>query len=101
MVIKVDINKLNKAAKAIERYITYMDEQMKTAEKSVSTLESSWQGEDATKFSKKWDEVQSSESAYGHMRAALIAYAKYLILAARKYDTAAQNARNLAGRLPK
>ena len=99
--IKVDRSQFEKAASAIEAYVSNHKKHMSTIDQSVNFLGSSWQGKDYDQLKIEWQQINSSGSTSDNMLAALANYADFLRYAANKYKTAQINAINRANRLPK
>ena len=99
--IKVNHNTLDTAANTIDEYIRNMDSKIGKANSAVTTMLSTWQGNDANEFKVKWDTVDDADSTHGMMRKSLESYASFLRNASSKYKNAQINAINRANSLPK
>lgn len=94
--IKVDHNKLENAAAAIEQYIQSSDGKMKAAATEINTLSADWQGEDFNSFKARWDTVTDDSSAYRKMTVSLECYAEFLRFAKKQYQEAQAKAIDMA-----
>ena len=99
--IKVDYNKFEQAASAIETYIKRHSSNMGRIDQEMIALSSSWQGTDYAQVKKEWNEINASESISGQMLKALNNYAKFLRIAGKTYKEAQNRAITRADRLPK
>lgn len=99
--IKVDHSQFEKAASAIETYITKHKNNMQTINQSINALGSSWQGSDYSQLKTEWQQINASDSTSGKMLQSLDNYADFLRFAANKYKSAQANAINRANNLPK
>ena len=99
--IKVDHSKFEGAASAVDSYVTLMKNKMRSAQREVEILSSSWQGSDFIQFRKEFDKVDNNNSTHTQMVKAMESYAKYLRFAANKYKEAQARAINRANSLPR
>ena len=99
--IKVDHSQFERAASAIETYISKHKSKMNTINTSIASLGSSWQGNDYNQLKKEWQEIQGSGSTSDKMLKSLDNYADFLRFAANKYKSAQANGINRANRLPR
>lgn len=99
--IKVDHNQFERAASAIDTYITYMKSNMKRAGSDVVTLSNTWRGKDNIQFRTQWSTVTAKDSTYDQMIKTLESYARYLRYADVQYKTAQNAAINRANGLPR
>lgn len=99
--IKVDHSQFERAASAIETYISKHKSKMNTINNSIASLGSSWEGNDYNQLKKEWQEIQGSGSTSDKMLKSLDNYAEFLRFAANKYKSAQANAINRANRLPR
>ena len=99
--IKVDYSYFEKAASAIDTYVSSMKNKMRSAGSEVTTLSANWQGSDFTQFKAQWDKVTNNDSTYSQMIKSLESYAKYLRFAAQKYKSAQSMAVRNANNLPR
>lgn len=99
--IKVDHSKCERAASAVDEYVTLMKDKMKSAQGEVITLSSTWQGSDFTQFKSQFDKVDNDDSTHTQMVKALESYANYLRYASVKYKDAQAKAVNRANSLPR
>ena len=99
--IRVDHNKFENAASAIDSYISRHKKNMKKVDQEVANLATSWQGKDYETFKIQWNELNASDSISTKMLNILKNYAEYLRMAAKKYKEAQTNAVNRANNLPR
>ena len=99
--IKVDHSKFEKAATTIETYIGNHKKQMQSIDKSITELNSDWQGKDYNQLKLEWQEMNASDSTSGKMLKSLENYADFLRFAANKYKSVQSNAINRANSLPR
>lgn len=99
--IKVDHSQFEKAAFAIENYITKHKNNMQAINQSVDSLSSFWQGNDYNQLKTEWQQINACDSTSEKMLKSLDNYADFLRFAANKYKTAQANAINRANNLPK
>lgn len=99
--IKVDHSQFEKAASSIESYITKHKIKMKNIEQSVTSLGTSWQGEDYNQLKTECQQMSASGSTSDKMLKSLDNYADFLRFAANKYKSAQANAINRANNLPR
>ena len=99
--IRVDHNKFENTASAIDSYISRHKSNMKKVDQEVTNLALSWQGEDYQTFKIQWNELNASDSTSEKMLKDLKNYAEYLRMAAKKYKEAQSNAVNRANNLPR
>ena len=76
--IKVDHSQFEKAASSIESYITTHKNRMKNIERSVTSLGTSWQGEDYNKLRTECQQMSASGSTSDKMLKSLYNYADFL-----------------------
>ena len=99
--IKVDHAKLSEAAGQIENYISKHNSSMKKMGGTVSSLSTTWKGEDHTQVQKEWVEIDSADSTSAKMVKSIQGYADSLREAATKYKDAQARAINRANQLCK
>lgn len=99
--INVDHSQFEKAASSIESYITKHKNKMKSIEQALTSLETSWQGEDYNQLRTECQQMSASGSTSDKMLKSLDNYADFLRFAANKYKSAQTNAINRANRLPR
>lgn len=99
--IKVNHNKFESAAQAIDRYIADTKKKMTNAANEVKSLSANWKGNDYTQFRSQWSKVTSPDSTYSQMIKSYESYARFLRYAADKYKNAQANAINRANSLPR
>ena len=99
--IKVDHSKLESTATEVEEYVALLKRKMNDAQCRVSTLSSSWQGNDFAKFQEQFNQVYNEDSTYVQMIKELESYARYLRYAAEKDKKTQADAVDRARKLPK
>lgn len=99
--IRVEHDKFEASARAIDAYVASLKQRIGAAQGEVNALSAQWQGEDAAQFQKQWEMVTAADATYTQMVKALESYARYLRYAAVKYKDAQAKAVDRAGRLPK
>ncbi|RHW42731.1 hypothetical protein D1B31_03865 [Neobacillus notoginsengisoli] len=97
--IKVNYNEFDKAADAIETYITRQKTNMEKATREVNVLAGSWKGKDYQSFKVKWNELAGAGSTADSFAKSLESYAKVLRYAATQYKEAQKKAINRANSL--
>lgn len=97
---KVDYNKFEHAADAIDTYVSRHETNMRKIDTEINELSISWQGTDYLSLKKEWNQINASDSSSGQMIKSLKNYANFLRFAANKYKSAQANAINIANRLP-
>ena len=99
--IKVDHAKISEAAGQVDNYISKHNFSMKKMGGAVSSLSTTWKGEDYAQVQKKWTEIDSADSTSAKMIKYIQGYADSLREAATKYKEAQARAINRANHLCK
>ena len=99
--IKVDYNKFEHAASAIDTYITRHKSNMGKIDAELSGLSSSWQGSDYLTVKKEWNQMNSNDSTSGQMLKSLKNYAEFLRSVGKSYKNAQNRAIDRANGLPR
>ena len=99
--IKVDYNKFEHAASAIDTYISKHKSGMGKIDEEMNGLSSSWQGADYSASKQKWNQINSEDSTSGNMLKSLESYAGFLRATAKRYKNAQASAVNRAEGLPR
>ena len=99
--IRVDHSVFERTASAVDECVNGAKAEMKSADATMGTLGSGWQGADYLNFKKQWDEVMNPNSAYKKYVDALESYAELLRFAAKEYKRAQADAVNRANSLPR
>ena len=99
--VKVDYNKFEHAAGAIDTYISNHKTKMRKIDEEILKLSVNWQGNDYIALKNEWNEIKGNGSTSDKMLKALGNYAEYLRMAAKKYKEAQTNAVNRANSLPR
>lgn len=97
--IKVDHSKFDATASEIESYITKFKKNMSSADKEVTSLRSSWDGNDYNQFQSQWQKVSGTDSTSQQMLKSLENYAKFLRYSSSQYKEAQTKAVNKANSL--
>ncbi|OCA87670.1 hypothetical protein A8F94_07390 [Bacillus sp. FJAT-27225] len=86
--IKVNYNELERAADAIDSYISKQKKNMSLASQEVQSMNAAWKGEDFQSFLLKWNKLDDSDStSYAFMKS-LESYTKVLRHSASQYKDA-------------
>lgn len=90
----LDVNYLEfeKAASAVEDYITKQKQKMAMANQEIASLSANWQGEDFSQLKMKWNELDDSSSTAGSLQKNLKDYAETLRYVAAQYKKAQKRA---------
>jgi len=90
------------AAAAINEYCAIQDREMRSADTEIqSMLSTDWIGLDAQVFASKWQGVGANDSTTIKFRDSLKNYGNSLTACANEYQSAQEDAYNLAFLLPK
>ena len=90
--VKVDYNKFEHAANAIDTYITRHKSNMGKIDAEINDLSAFWQGSDYLAVKKEWDRMNANDSTSGQMLASLKNYADFLRFASESYKNAQNRA---------
>lgn len=88
MYINVDRSQFERAAQAVDRYVSSSNKQMFAAKEQVDSLKGGWKGLDEEAFDQKWQSVTSKDSTHTKMMNSLTTYSKVLRYAAEQYKEA-------------
>lgn len=99
--IRVDHSRLEATASAVDTYVTFLNNKMKSAKNEVDALAVSWHGEDYRQFNLQFDQIDNSGSAHYQMVHSLESYSEYLRYAASAYKDTQARAINRANGLPR
>lgn len=99
--IKVDHSRFENVAKAIDNYINKHKSNMTKANQEITTLSSTWQGQDFMQFQAQWNRITDNGSTSQKMTKAMENYAQFLRFAANKYKEAQAKAVNRANGIPR
>lgn len=99
--IRVDHRQLEKAASAIDTYVSKHKSNMQGIEQTLNGLGTSWQGADYQQLKTEWRQINAQDSTSGKMLKSLESYGKYLKYAQAQYKQAQSKAVNRANSLPK
>lgn len=94
--IKVDFNKMEAAAAAVDSYVSRMEQNMRSIDLGVQNLGAQWQGEDYRQFKREWDEIAASGATTDKMRTSMKGYAGVIREASNLYKEAQTRAINRA-----
>lgn len=83
--IKVNHRKLIASAEIVDKYVKKLDKNMQAIDTTMESLKSDWRGEDYSQLEHEWNEINSTRSTTGLMRANLRNYAGVLREASRMY----------------
>ena len=98
--IKVDYNKFEHTASAIDTYISKHKSNMGKIDAEINGLSSSWQGEDYISIKKEWEQMNALDSTSGKMVKNLNNYAQFLRSVGKTYKDAQRRAIDRANKLP-
>ena len=99
--IQVDHQQLDKAADAVEAYITKQNRKMNEMDSSIRSMHSFWTGSDYQLFLQQWDRISANDSVSERMIQSFQHYSDFLRFASKKYQDAQSNEVNRANRLPR
>lgn len=98
--IKVDHSKFDAAYNAVGSYTIQVALKGLAVENSVSSLKSSWKGDDYTVFENQWRKAIDKESTYKKYLDMMSHYADALKIIGNKYKDAQANAVNRSNDIP-
>lgn len=90
--IRVNIEEIGSVAKKMKQELAEIDNQMQSAQNSMSSLFQSWKGVDKNATLEKWNDIKSNGSSYEKMRTAISNYADYLEFSKEVYKKAQERA---------